>query len=648
MAVVRFLVLSALSVSIFAQAILAQAYRGFVLGRPWRSVRLPRRFASQDSPASAEPIAFDRPLKAMSLEAVRARLHSARVSLERRKGGDAEVYAQLSAVEKGAVGGLLRPIVAHLDDELRSVLVELIDQMPWASGDSEDLTKLVLAGAKSTVKVKKDRKERRQMQDFRNFVDSINLKDWKLLLEDKIGPQAKRDLIMRILVRLGCRCASEPTKKLAISFWVHLTGTTSLDSEAKKRLRDSFGKDLYKMGAKEGAPEVYWGMLPMPAEMEEEHPECFSKLFGGAPAVKCQIDQMALMEEDAGMKCRRDGTVELARRLRPDSSPMLDLGASAPTGQMEKLGMMMLKGMEHMAASQAKVLEIVLGGSGSGSGSRSLSQLQPQGVLQGSSPLTEAPFTLRRSVTFGRTNSMTTADDYSLGDQQSAAWQTGPPPPGAIVPAPPAAAKGPTLTAADRKRRHEAATQCVKKAREEELSTSTAPSNATGAPKAPVGPHRAPVSSVIDTLLDEREAQKAAEAKVVKTAAKAAAQAAVKAASNAAAKTPTKQTQHELQVTPSKAPVLKEQTKPESQKTPTKAPAKKSGPQILFTTLTEEASPAKCARPHFHLEKSRGQVLCRSGFKGVGQSVALKYGAGEFYSNVAEALAAAEEWVQGL
>ena len=554
----------------------------------------------------------------MSLEAVRARLDSAKVSLIRRQGGDAEVYAKLSAVERGAVAGLLRPIAAHLDDELRSSLVDLIDQLPWASGHNEDLTKIVLASAKCTVTAKKDKKakkDRRGMQDFRNFVDSMNLKDWKLLLEDKLGPQAKRDLIMRILVRLGCRCASEPTKKLAVSFWLHLTDSTKLSVEAKKSMIISFGKDLYQAGARQGAPEVYWGMLPMPDEMAEERPECFSKLFGGAPAIKCQINQMALIEEDGGMKCRRDGTVELARRLRPDSSPMLNLGESAPNGQMEKMGMMILKGMEHMAASQAKVLEIVLGGSGSGS--RSLSQLQLQGVLQGSSPLTEAP-KLRRCLTFDH--------EDSLGDQQSAAWQAGPPPLGAIVPAPPAAAKGPTLTAEDRKRRMILAMQCVKKAREEDLSTSTAPSIATAAPTAPH--RRASVGSLIGAMVDERETEKAAAAKVVKTAAKAAVQTAVKAASQAAAMTPTKEPKHEPKATPTKA--------------------KKAGPQIRFTELTSEAAPAKCAKAHYHLEKSRGQVLCRSGVKGKGQSVALKFGAGEFYCNAGEAIAAAEEWLLGL
>jgi len=46
------------------------------------------------------------------------------------------------------------------------------------------------------------------------------------------------------------------------------------------------------------------------------------------------------------------------------------------------------------------------------------------------------------------------------------------------------------------------------------------------------------------------------------------------------------------------------------------------------------------------LERSRNQVLLRSGFKGSGQNKALGYGAAAKYKTEAEALAVGKAWVQ--
>ena len=135
---------------------------------------------------------------------------NAKQALERRK-DDVDAHARLSAVEKGALSQLLRPVVSALDDEHRSVLIDEIDSLPWAEGDAEAVTKLVLPTTKATNVAKKEKK-RRGMQDFCNFLEALTAEQWKVLLDEKTSAPAKRKLIIKILVSLGCRCASEHTK----------------------------------------------------------------------------------------------------------------------------------------------------------------------------------------------------------------------------------------------------------------------------------------------------------------------------------------------------------------------------------------------------------------------------------------------------
>ena len=49
--------------------------------------------------------------------------------------------------------------------------------------------------------------------------------------------------------------------------------------------------------------------------------------------------------------------------------------------------------------------------------------------------------------------------------------------------------------------------------------------------------------------------------------------------------------------------------------------------------------------PNYAVERSRSQVLCRTGFRGPGQSVKLGYGKGEAFTSEKRAVAAAKKWV---
>ena len=55
--------------------------------------------------------------------------------------------------------------------------------------------------------------------------------------------------------------------------------------------------------------------------------------------------------------------------------------------------------------------------------------------------------------------------------------------------------------------------------------------------------------------------------------------------------------------------------------------------------------PVRFAPPHISVERSRSQVLCRTGRRGKGQSFTLKFGAGQKFMTEDQAYAEAESWL---
>ena len=65
-------------------------------------------------------------------------------------------------------------------------------------------------------------------------------------------------------------------------------------------------------------------------------------------------------------------------------------------------------------------------------------------------------------------------------------------------------------------------------------------------------------------------------------------------------------------------------------------------------TAKAEAAAERFCEPCISMERSRSQVLCRTGLRGSGQSWTLKYGPGQAYRDEAAALKAAKAWLAGV
>ena len=489
----------------------------------------------------------------MALQPVRAALERARAKLERRKDGDAEEFKAVSGVEKRALCAMLLPITGCLGDDEKSQLIDAVDALPWAGADGQGLTKVILQGAATEEKPIAE-PLRRSMQDYTAFIDFMNVNDWAFLMSDEASPPAKRVRIVKVLVRLGCRCGSEETKKLATTLWLVLTGAEGIEPASKKIMRAQLCNELSAACKKATHPAVYLKTLPPPRELEALHPEFYTSIVPD-PIMKCQIDTRRLMEENVTTKCRGSGSgcTELVRRLGP---PCLQLGScgqpnSPQLEQFEQFGRMMLKGMEQMQATNNKVLEIVLGGSGSRD--RALQALQP-GSLE-TTPHREQPKMLpppsqlpRRALTFDRASSVPNIEllltpqiadapaagaapsvpveghaSRGLSSADASSGHVGSPETSGRTTAPTSglshsgAVVRSGMTLSERKRRMQMAMQCVRKRSSSEVQHD-APAAKVSRP-ATARPKRESVGMMIGEMVSEREKEKAAETKAKKLAA---------------------------------------------------------------------------------------------------------------------------------
>ena len=64
-----------------------------------------------------------------------------------------------------------------------------------------------------------------------------------------------------------------------------------------------------------------------------------------------------------------------------------------------------------------------------------------------------------------------------------------------------------------------------------------------------------------------------------------------------------------------------------------------------FPPPSSQAMGERFCEPCISMERSRCQVLCRTGFRGPGQSWVLKYGPGKTHRDEAAALKAAQAWL---
>ncbi len=592
----------------------------------------------------------------MAAAVLRTRLQSAASALTAAP-NDA-LRARISAAHSGAVRAIIGRIRDGLKEEDVADLSTLIMEVPWCQEDANEVLMNLLR------KDLKPRKVRRAMQDFTLFYGFFSEQQWKTLLRSDVCVSNKVGLVVGTIIHLGGRCVSEHTKKLAGAFLMEVSSEEDkLSSAMHKIFQTRVSEALMTASKSAGDPDVYLTTLPEPSVMESEYPDLFKKLFPVHRPVPCKINQVAMLQRDCIAKCRG---VSVAQK---PPCPTLKLeGPSSALGQCEQFAAMMMRGMEQVQSQQQKVLEMCLGGGLP----RSLSGLQPQEDVGAPPP--------RRSLTCLGAAALALENVGHRGPQLQqlvppadaaaapvprpagaaaslqlvplppavAAAAQVPPPAGAapslqpvppqLVPptgaaaalVPPPAGAAPRLDAAERKRRMERAVLTVQNGRTSVpplAPISGPPPTPSTPPRHQLGRHRQRenVGNLILGMVAERDAENAAIRR----------QAAAKTARAKASPKGKRRRPRRLPRPPkAEAKVLEAQADP------------KAETKVLELPLAEKAKAKAKAKPSFAVERSRSQVMCRTGLSGTGQTQALKYGLGQAHSNEKAAIAAARVWVQ--
>ena len=566
-----------------------------------------------------------------------------------------------SAVCSRAVCALLEDNRATgLSAEDLEVLRSEVASLQWTGEDGVAILSLL---PQNSSEEPTSKKPRRAMQDFRHFFSYFSEAQWGKLLDVNVSMNAKLDLIISVLVgHLGCRCPNEGTKKLIYIFWKQVAGLP--DDTAVRAL---CGKRLKALDRKMPPPEFYLAVLPAnPEVLEQAHPDLFKRVFPTDRPVKCKLDEIALLQSDASVKTRpgEQGT-------QISVIPTLNIGGgggSGMTATLEAFGGMMLEGMKQMQNTQNRVLDLVLGGNAS---SRSLQDLQlgqtPGRQLQIPNVAAEAaaaeaaaaeaaaaaaaaavaaaaraPHRATAALKMFPETPETRKVELGDGSNSSGDALEATVPllqPVSLFGSPPEASSAGVVVkrfdAGERARRREKILQLAR-----EQAEASKPPDAGISGEASVE-QKAKVGETIRAMLLERkqeqdrkrnkQGQESAEAGV-----------SIGDLNSAPAGSVKGRVSKGLVQTPAK--VKKQGTrgkgkgKGKSKHTPASAKA-------ACMQLVAVGGAVRFDKPKYCHERSRNQILCRTGLRGPGQSVALKYGPGMQYRNEAAAIAAAKIWV---
>ncbi len=151
-------------------------------------------------------------------------------------------------------------------------------------------------------------KARRTMQDFSKFTEYFIEPQRETLTNPKVSLQARMDMTIMLLLHIGCRCASESTKKRMTSFVLVLSEQHALTENEITQVKKNISCGLQRSAKKMPDPLVYFTVLPEPSELASWHPVLFKRLFSDHQPVPCKVDALTLMVRDASSKCRNLNT----------------------------------------------------------------------------------------------------------------------------------------------------------------------------------------------------------------------------------------------------------------------------------------------------------------------------------------------------
>ena len=306
-------------------------------------------------------------------------------------------YIHMSLLQSRAVVDLIDK--AEIDADAKVDLASAAAAVQWADPSH---------GAKVLEALAEDcalpvRKRRRGAQNYMALVEYFTEPMWDGLMNHAVSPDAKLNVMIQHLTRLGMKCPTEPSLKMMCSLWIILTtpptALSGMDTATKiiklKHVKTTFDQ----VRRRTAEPQCWCTQLPdMPAEMLRDFPVLYKQAFGDhTTPCRPKIQGEVVHSFDLSYTCRGGlkSMVAFASGAVSQSPPhslstmrvgMPSGGGFDCMGMAAQFIMPMMQQMQQVVANQNRMLEITYAGGSFGAGKlHSLAALEDRAARYASS-----------------------------------------------------------------------------------------------------------------------------------------------------------------------------------------------------------------------------------------------------------------------
>jgi hypothetical protein len=336
------------------------------------------------SRTGAMAVAFDR---------LRARIGCCRLALDEHAASDEATLKFASLAQRKSLADLIAH--ADLNDEQRPIIVDALAKCRFAADDKAPLLELA-AGEKA--KFKKEAKLSQDYSHFQTYMPDI-LQDH---LIDATKPSSeKQSLCFAFLANLGLRRGDEFTyKKLNSLLIVHSVDAGTISSMSakskwlmKNQVRDQFLKYAEKL------PKIVTRCDILPASATEfllQYPDLYKNVLGDSPPCVVKLKMLEVLQLDDSYTCRNQGgsgcVGSAIHYQQASQSTALAIVGAPPgdannmLGQIGQFAEFMMQGMKQMQEQNFQMMRHFVGGSTRGESSLNDATQQGLDQLVGETP----------------------------------------------------------------------------------------------------------------------------------------------------------------------------------------------------------------------------------------------------------------------
>ena len=305
--------------------------------------------------------------------ALHTRLGVARLLLQEAS-RDPQQREIISGTQTEAVAQLISKLPV-IDVETRADLLAAIMRTSFTAKDTSTLNSLLM-------QPRRIQKPGWQMQNYENVTEYFSESEWKVMLSGEVASSVKLKLILDRLHMLGCDRPSEATIKRVVVFHLLVSDgverAAQMGAEKIKLLMQNVRSDIkrYKRGMPAHAMASGPTLLP-PNTVDffgAAEPELYKKIYGADdPPVPSKLSRDLVAQCEQGFRCRggdRMGSVMGSQMQLSRKSSVPDITTAL---NLRDMGSMFMSSMEKMQQSQMQMqqqqiqlLQMALHGPGHG------------------------------------------------------------------------------------------------------------------------------------------------------------------------------------------------------------------------------------------------------------------------------------------